>query len=371
MFHLAWRNLAQSRIQFVLGVGGVALALLLMLALDALLAGSEEDLVAYIIQSDADVFVAQEGVKNMHMAASAITLRDLRLASHAEGVASASPILYTTSVIETPGADVLSYIIGFDPAEPLGGPQAVVAGTTDIKTGEVIIDEAVARSQGLDLGDEVDIMGESFTIVGLTQGLTNIINSVTFIHLEDFEALRPGEAVSYALLRIEPGQNPKQVARAINARNDDVLALTQADFAREEKQIIKDMSVEVLNIMNLSGLLIGLAVTALTLYTSTLRKRQEYGVLKAIGARNRHLYAVVMAQTFLSMVLGFVVAIGLVWGLGLVIPLAVPGVGLTLTQAAMVRVLAASLVIGIIAALIPAWQVARLDPAQVLRGSMK
>ena len=33
MFHLAWRNLAQSRIQFILGVGGVALALLLMLAL--------------------------------------------------------------------------------------------------------------------------------------------------------------------------------------------------------------------------------------------------------------------------------------------------------------------------------------------------
>jgi len=368
MFHLAWRNLAQSRIQFFLGVGGVALALLLMLALDALLAGSEEDLVAYIIQSDADVFVAQEGVKNMHMAASAITLRDLRLASHAEGVASASPILYTTSVIETSGADVLSYIIGFDPAEPLGGPPAVVAGTTDINTDEVIIDEAIARSQGLELGDEIDIMGETFTIVGFTQGLTNIINSVAFIHLQDFQTLRPGEAVSYALLKVEPGYNPVQVARAINARNSDVLAQTQAGFAHEEKQIIKDMSVEVLNIMNLSGLLIGLAVTALTLYTSTLRKRQEYGVLKAIGAKNRHLYAVVIAQTFLSMALGFAVAIGLVWGLGQVIPLVVPGVGLTLTQAAMLRVLAASLVIGLIAALIPAWQVARLDPAQVFRG---
>ena len=29
-----------------------------------------------------------------------------------------------------------------------------------------------------------------------------------------------------------------------------MLALSQADFAREEKQIIKDMSVEVLNLMN-------------------------------------------------------------------------------------------------------------------------
>jgi len=48
MFYLAWRNLAQSKTQFILGVGGVALALLLMLALDALLTGSEDDLTAYI-----------------------------------------------------------------------------------------------------------------------------------------------------------------------------------------------------------------------------------------------------------------------------------------------------------------------------------
>jgi putative ABC transport system permease protein len=368
MFLLAWRNLSQSRTQFILGVGGVALALLLMLALDALLAGSEEDLVAYIQQSEADVFVSQEGVRNMHMVASAITPRDMVLASHAEGVASASPILYTTSVIETGQADILSYIIGFDPDEPLGGPQKVIVGTSSIDRDEAIIDEAVARSQGLGLGAEVDILGETFTVVGITKGLTNIINSVTFIHIQDFQELRAGEAVSYALLRVEPGHSSVEVARAIEARNKDVTALTRAEFAREERQIIKDMAVEVLNIMNLSGLLIGLAVTALTLYTSTLRKRQEYGVLKAIGAKNHHLYSVVIAQACLSLGLGFGAAVILVWLLGQVMPLVVPGVGLTLTRGALTRVFLASLFIGAIAALVPAWQVARLDPAQVFRG---
>lgn len=258
----------QQKFRLALSAGGVALALGLMLALDALLAGSEEDLVAYIEQSGADVFVAQEGVKNMHMAASALSLRELRLASHAEGVASASPILYPTSVVETGGADVLAY-------------------------------------------------------------------------------------------------DPAGVAAAVMARNDGMTALARPDFSREERQIIKDMSVEVLNIMNLSGLLIGLAVAALTLYTSTLRKRQEYGVLKAIGARNRHLYAVVATQAFLSLALGFVLAVSLVWLLGQGLPLAVPGVALSLTQTAVLRVFVASLVIGVIAALVPAWQMARLDPAQV------
>lgn len=368
MFHLAWRNLLQSRTQFFLGVGGVALALLLMLSLDALLAGSEQDLVAYIYESGADIFVAQEGVRNLHMAASAISVQDMRRAARVEGVASASPILYTTGVVETEGADILSYIIGFDPRKPLGGPQTVVAGTARPRQGEAIIDDAVARSQGVELGDEIEILGKTFTVVGLTKGLTNIINSVTFIHIDDFRALRRGDSISYALLAVEPGYDPAEVAAAIEARDEGVTALPREVFAREERQIIKDMSVEVIYIMNLAGLLIGLAVTALTLYTATLRKRQEYGVLKAMGAQNRHLYSVVAVQAFLSLTMGAAVAIGLVWVMGQILPLVVPGTAMALTRAGVVRVLTAALGIGVVAALAPAWQIARLDPAQVFRG---
>jgi putative ABC transport system permease protein len=369
MLQLAWRNLFQSKTQFFLGVGGVALALLLMLALDALMAGSEKDLVAYIEGAGADIFVSQEGVKNMHMASSAISYRDLTLASHAEGVTNASPILFTTGVVKTDGADVLSYIIGFDSDEPLGGPQSVVAGTAVLQPDEVIIDDAIARSQELSLGDEVEIMGKAFTIVGFTRGLTNIVNSISFIDLQDFQDLRGGgEAISYALLNVAPDADPTLVADEINGRNPNVLALPTADFSREEQQIVKDMSVEILNIMNLSGFLIGLAVTALTLYTSTLRKRQEYGVLKAIGARNGRLYIVVLAQAALSLTLGFIVAIGLVSLLGQLLPSIVPGMSMTLTQTGVTRVFVATLIIGVAAALAPAWQLARLDPAQVFRG---
>lgn len=367
MFFLAWKNLTQNRTQFLLSVGGVALALMLMLSLDALLAGSEEDLVAYIEGSGADIFVAQVGVKNMHMAASTITYQDVHHAARAPGVVSASPILFTTGVVKAGDADVLSYVIGFDPDERLGGPQTVVSGTNRIGRGEAIIDEAVARNQKIGLADDVKIFGETYTIVGITKGLTNIINSVTFIHLKDFQEQRPGDAVSYGLVRLSPEADPEEVAAAINARSDNVSALPVADFSREEQQIIKDMSVEVLNIMNMSGLLIGMTVTALTLYINTLRKRQEYGVLKAIGAHRRDLLAVVVAQAVFSLLLGFLVAIGFVWLMGQALPLFVPGVGMTLTRNGVLQVLVASLFIGAIAALVPAWQLFQLDPARIFR----
>ena len=368
MLQLAWHNLTQSRTQFFLGIGGIVLALILMLALDALLAGSEEDLVAYIEQAGADLFLAQDGVKNMHMASSAISWRDIRLASHATGVINASPILYTTGVVKVNKVDILSYIIGFDPSEPLGGPRTVVAGTTLLQRDQAIIDEAVARAQDVGLGAEVEILGHTFTVAGITRGMTNLVNSITFIRLADFQKLRAGDAVSYALLTIDPQANATVVALAIMARNDDVTALPRADFAREERQVVKDMSAEILSIMNLAGLLIGLAVTALTLYTNTLRKRQEYGALKAIGATNGHLYTVVVAQAMINVVLGAMGAVVLVWLLGQLLSLLVPNVSLILTLASTMRVFIASLLIGIVGALMPAWQLARLDPAQVFRG---
>jgi hypothetical protein len=95
----------------------------------------------------------------------------MSLAENTPDVLSASPILYTTSIMKMAEVDVLSYIIGFDPDEPLGGPAEVVEGTAVITHDEVIIDEAVARSQKLALGNEAEIMGQSFTIVGLTKGM--------------------------------------------------------------------------------------------------------------------------------------------------------------------------------------------------------
>jgi len=51
----------------------------------------------------------------------------------------------------------------------------------------------------------------------------------------------------------------------------------------------------------------------------------------------------------------------------LVLPQFISGFNLALSGESMLRVLLASLLIGVIAALVPTWQVARLDPAHVFR----
>ena len=97
MIRLAFRNLFQNKGRLVISVGGVALSLLLVLALDAVFAGVERRITAYIERSGADVWVSQEDVLNMHMASSSLPDSVARKVRHMPGVAAASSILYLTN----------------------------------------------------------------------------------------------------------------------------------------------------------------------------------------------------------------------------------------------------------------------------------
>ncbi len=78
------------------------------------------------------------------------------------------------------------------------------------------------------------------------------------------------------LAQVVPGEVPEVVARRIEALVHDVTVQTRQEFAAQERKVINDMSTDVITIMNLVGVLIGMAVMALTVYTATLARRSEY-----------------------------------------------------------------------------------------------
>lgn len=174
----------------------------------------------------------------------------------------------------------------------------------------MILNRNIAEKSGIALGDEVEILGKKFKVTGLSEGTASLVNSVAFISMKDFEKMRSSyDTISFLLVKVSDGESPKGVAARIQAQVRDVTAQTRDDFAAQERQVVKDMSTDVITIMNMIGFLIGLAVMALTVYTSTLSRRREYGMLKALGAHNTDLYLTVLAQAILSVILGFL----LVW----------------------------------------------------------
>jgi len=205
--------------------------------------------------------------------------------------------------------------------------------------------------------------------MGLSEGTANLTNSVAFITRADFARLRGDAATaSYLLVTVTRGQAPEAVARRIEALVHDVTAQTRQAFATQERKVVNDMTTDVITIMNLVGVLIGMAVMALTVYTATLARRAEYGVLKALGMRTRQLCGVVLAQALISVSLGFLLGVGFTLALAAIVPYTGLNLFLQLRSAALFKVGAAAIAITAVSAVLPITQIARLDPAMVFRG---
>lgn len=368
MLLLAVRNLFQGKVRLLMSTGGLGLALLLVLTLDAIWAGSESQVSAYIDRSGADVWVAQRGVRNMHMASSTLPAALTERVRSVPGVASVTPVLYLLSTVDTGRDSHLAYVIGLPGGPTAGAPWQVAAGRGVPGPGEAVVDRSMADSSGIGVGSEVKILNRLFRVAGLTTGTLTIVNSIAFISLQDFMDIRRSpDTVSYLLVRTTGAESPTAVAASIERDVGGVTALSRTEFSEQERKVVAGMSTDIVAIMNLVGLLIGLAVMALSVYTATLARRAEYGVLKAVGARNRDLYLVVVVQALIGLVLGVAVSVLLTLLLSLAVPLVKPGIAMELTLPSVVKVVSMALVIAAVAAMLPVRQMSRLDPSAVFR----
>ena len=365
---LARRNLARNRVRLLVSVGGVALALSLTLALDAIYAGVANQLTTYIDRSGADVWVSQPGVRNLHMVASWLPDSVVDEVRAVDGVAEATPILYSTDTISAGDERAVAYVIGVRTDTPMGGPTGVVEGSARVDPGEVIVDRGFARKAGVKIGDSVSVLGGEATIVGLSEGAASLVNSVAFVSFDDFRAMRAGSpVVSFVLVRTAEGASADGVAAEIERLVAGVTAQSRDAFAAGERRLVTDMSAEIISIMNVVGFVVGLAVVALTVYIATLARRREYGVLKALGARNRVLYRVVLAQAVLSVALGLVIGIAFTGLIAFLVARTDLNLELAITGASLIKVGLFATVIAGLAAILPIRQVAELDPASVFR----
>jgi putative ABC transport system permease protein len=322
----------------------------------------------YIDQAGADVWVSQEGVRTMHMSQSSIPVSVVDEVKAVPGVEQAVPILYAEAMIQTRDKEYIAYIFGVPPDTPLGGPWRIVDGKSALAQDEVIIDHAIASEAGLQVGDQATVLGRPLTIVGLTSGSSSLVSSVSFVRMEDFAQARGGaDVVSFVLVKVSAGESAVAVRDRIAESVSGVTVQTRGEFASQERKLVGDMSADIINIMNTAGFLTGLAVVVLTIYIATMARRREYGVLKAMGVRNGRLYQVVLIQALLTVSMGLAAGIGLTLALSTIVPRFNELIVLSISTTSLLRVTAVSAVLAVAAALLPARQIAGLEPAAVLR----
>lgn len=360
---LARRQLLARRGRATAGVIGIAVALLLVLALKAIFAGMEERLTAYIDTTGADVFVAQEGVTTMHMTQSALPTGAVREVAQVSGVASADGIVYKAAFVEA-GADGKNGAV----ALVAGGPVPNLASGRRPNVGEIVLDQALANKLNVKTGDRVRILGRPLRISGEVNGTAAITGSYAFVTATTIEGIlgaRP--AVSYILVRAKPGIGADQLARRINSEIGGVTASTRKRFAASERRVVGDMTTDIVRGMILVGFVIGVAVAGLVAYSQTLTQLRDYGVLRALGLSARRALALVVAQVATLVIAGFVAALGLAALLAAILPLLSPTLVLSIRSGDVVQAALVAGGVALAAALVPVVHVVRVEPASVFR----
>lgn len=229
MMRWTLKSLVAAPLALIASISAAVCAFLLVMLFEAVFAGESERIVAYLHRADADVWVMQSGVSNMHMATSYVA--DWKVAEIREvpGVADVDAILYLGTALETAGRQWSAYIVGLDVPSRQAGPWAIAAGRAQPGPGETVVPAVFAAMTGVGLGDTLRIIDRDFTVVGLSEETFSMVNSLIFVTRPDLEDIMSSLGiVSFILVKTEAGADAAGVAADIARSVDNVNALPTA-----------------------------------------------------------------------------------------------------------------------------------------------
>ena len=364
---VARKNLLEQPVRLLISAGGVALAVMLIIVMWAILEGILGQAGAYVKNTDGQVWIVQKGFTDIAHGFSVVPAGLQRRLEAVDGVRRASPITGARTEIQTAtGKDAVS-VIGYDTRTGVGGPWRFASRRAVPRPGQIAIDETFARTAGFGVGDMLPLPDRDRRIVALTAGTNQFTNQLAFGELGDIRSLaRLRGDVNFFALQVEPGR-AGAVADAVGRRIPGVSAFTKAQFVDNNEREIKDGFQPILYVMVGIAFFVGLAIVGLTMYTMTVEKTREYGVLSAIGADRRDLSTIIVQQAAITSGLGFVGGCLLLVPAAAVIGELAPSTDLEFRPALFAVVAAAALLMAVLSSVIPVRRLASLDPASVFR----
>lgn len=358
---LARRNLLAEPRRLAAAAAGVGMALMLILLLDGLWAGIKANVTTYEDNVGADLFIAQPGTRNFFGAVSVIPADTVDTVRADPDVDWAVAVRGFFSIVELHGRKVPTYVIGSTPGER-GGPWDLRTGRAPVADDEVAIGRVLARRHGLEVGDDLAIMGGRFNIVG-TSTDAFMASFVFMTHAATDDLLRAPGTTSFVLVGT---RDPDAVRSRIS--NTGLAVLDRDELARNDLALIARAYQTPLAVMRGVAFVIGSLIIALTAYSAIMERRREYGIVKAIGAGRRRLISLAVQQSLIVSALGLVAGALFFLGGRAFITSVRPQFIILATPGSIARAVITAVLMGLVASILPARRLAGLEPAVAYRG---
>lgn len=358
----------REKTRLAISVGGVAIAVLLILTVRGLYAGLIDQATAYIRGVDVDVWVAESGTPgDFFHSVSLQPPERAREIGAVRGVERVSPLLARPVVFRHDGDDVDLFLVGVA-RSGVGGPIAIEEGERIPERGEIVLDRVFAENEGIEMGEVLDLEGNRLRVRGIARGGNSILSQYGWASFADVSRLLgAGKVVNFFLVEAEDGTDAGELVERIRGSVEGTKALSADEFADKNVEDLSEGFLPIVWVLVVIAFAIGTSVIALTIYTATLEKQREYGVLKAIGFSNRRLLGIVWRQSMVAGLVGLAAGVLATFGLAALLERLLPAFVVTIAPSGMAVVGVAALAMGAVASFAAVRPVTRLDPAQVFR----
>ncbi|MEO1600083.1 MAG: ABC transporter permease [Pseudomonadota bacterium] len=325
--NLALKDIRHNAVRFAITLVGVGLLVTASIGMNGLYRGIVADATLLIDAIGADHWVVQGGRAGPFAEASVVSSTLDRRVAGIDGVARVRRFIQSDQQVVHKGVQRRATVVGLDYPNDDGTWVKLLRGRP-LAQGrhEAIADESL----GFQIGDQIALSRDMFEVVGISRGMISAMgDGLIFVSINDAldisrrkaneeirlgravagsEALMPESKIAAVLVNLEPGADQQAISQAVLNWGDANILSTEDQRDLFLNQRLWRLRVQVLAF---TGVLLAVMtiVISLIVYTMTLEKLPQISLLKLIGARDRHIYGMIVQQAMIIGIGGYLVGL--------------------------------------------------------------
>ncbi len=358
-------NLVHRPLRSLISIVAIAAEVTLILLIVGLSIGMLNDSKQRQAGIGADIMVKPPGssvIGNLSSAPISVKVADI-IKQKVPGVKAVAPVL---TQFNTSGTVEILYGIDLDSFQALGKPFTYIAGGPFEGPDDILVDEYIAQSKKLVVGQTIQELNHDFRVVGIVASGKGARKFMPIKMVQELLGADGKASIFYVKLDDPKGVDAAvQQIKLIPGMGSYVVQSVEEWLSLMAPDKVPGLAAFI-NVVIGVAVCIGFLVIFQSMYTAVMERTREIGILKSMGASKSYVVRLILRETMLLSILGVIIGILFSYAASSALIRAFPTVRIMVEVEWVVRATIIALVGSVLGAIYPAFRAAQKDAIDAL-----